>query len=167
MSVLPPWRYTQWLRLNVTWSYDSSTVGTDDKDKVRLLIGDTDEDDQQFQDEEIVVLITMEGNIFSTAELCCFSLAARYSKLVDKTVGELRLRLSQRATAYATRAKEIKAHGVLNSAIPFSGGIGQTQKATQEEDDDRVNPGFQIGMHDNPASGPIPASDISVNTSPG
>lgn len=151
----------------MTFTYDPGVTPVSNKDKVRLLIGDTDRDDQQFTDEEITAILTMEGNVFSSAELCCFSLSVKYSKLVDKTVGELRLRLGQRATAYAARAKEIKSRGALNSAIPFSGGIVQSQKATQEEDADRVNPGFQIGMHDNPLSGPIPASDISVNTSPG
>lgn len=54
-------------------TYDSSLPT--DKDRVRLLIGDTDTDNALLEDEEINGLIGSAATVYETIPLCLFSIA--------------------------------------------------------------------------------------------
>ena len=60
----------------------SSTAGsTADRDRVRLEIGDTDEDRILFQDAELDDFLTQEGNsILGSAARACETLATRFAR---------------------------------------------------------------------------------------
>ena len=60
----------------MTWTYNLAL--TADKDKVRLLVEDTDTDDQLAQDEEInFLLIEAGGSIYRAAAAICLSAKRR------------------------------------------------------------------------------------------
>jgi hypothetical protein len=132
----------------VTFEY-SNDPAISTKDEVRFLIGDTVEDDAQFQDEEIEFLITSEGTAIAAALRGARVLALRYAGLVDKSVGDLKLSYSQRAKGYADTADRIQSGGGTARPVPYAGGISVADKIATEEDDDRVQPGIERGQDDN------------------
>lgn len=90
----------------MTWSYNSSLAS--DKDKVRLLTGDTDTTDQLLQDEEINYLLTETGNVLLAAGRAARAIAAKFARQADKEVGDLRVSLSQKAEAYRKLADDLE-----------------------------------------------------------
>ena len=126
------------------WSYDP-TISTE-KDRVRLLIGDTDTDDRQFLDEEINALISIYGSADAAAAAAARGLAAKYSRYADKWVGDLKILASQKAKAFTALAKTLTEAGFVSSGVPSAGGIRVSQKDTMKENTDRVEPAFTRGM---------------------
>ncbi len=76
------------------------------------------------------------------------AIAAKFSRLADKKVGDLSLSYSQKATQYFALADELESDANIFGAAPFAGGISVTNKDTVEDDDDRVKPTFRKGMND-------------------
>lgn len=123
-----------------------------DRDKVRLLIGDTDEDDPLIYDQEIAFFLEEFGGVRAAAAAAARAIAAKFSRLADKQVGDLSLKMSQKAKAYLDLA------GSLNDgtgrtaallAIPYAGGISRSDVRARESDTDRVGPHFTRDMHEN------------------
>jgi hypothetical protein len=129
------------------WTYDATDISSD-LAKVRLLIGDTDTNDQQFDDAEVNFFINQAGNVWGAAAQACEALASNYARRVDKAVGRTRLSASQRVKHYLDLAKKLKAQGT-RLAIPKAGGISIAEKQTQRDDSDRVGPSFHVGQFDN------------------
>jgi len=107
-----------------------------DKDKVRFYIGDTDTNDQLLQDEEINFLLTETSNILLAASHAAKALAAKFSRQADKTVGDLRISLSQKAQTYMALAADLEIRALTSSAYP----------TWQEPEEDAR---FEIGMMEN------------------
>lgn len=140
--------------LKPEWTYDPTTLSDSNVYQVRRLIGDVIPDDQQLDDNEIALAITLwPGNIWMQASECCRWIAAQYSRKVDSTApGALTTHFSSQASAYSRRADEYERKGMLRSpgaAQIYAGGISVSDKQTQELDTDRVSPQFNIGMSDN------------------
>jgi hypothetical protein len=150
----------------MTWSYDPE-MGTQ-KDEVRFLVGDTDSADPQLQNEEITYLLAEHGSPMLAAAAACRVLASMYSRKVDKAVGDLRLSLSQRATAYRAQATELATSGSGSSVRPivYAGGISIDDKDLIEDDTDRVIPGITIGQDDFITYGPDDTQDWGATPSP-
>jgi hypothetical protein len=130
----------------VTATY--STALTSAKDQVRLLIGDTDMTDALLQDEEIVWLLDQNGsNVNATAVQACELLAAKFARLADTQVDDVRVALSQRARGYHQQAASLRARMAVTGAGLFAGGISVSAKDAEEEDTDRVPPIFTRDMH--------------------
>lgn len=129
----------------MAWTYNPLILS--DTDHVRLLIGDTKSTDPQLQDEEIDFLLTEHGAVRSAAIAACRTLAAKYARLCDKWVGDLKILASQKQLHY-TRLMEMLSASNL-SAVPSAGGISIAQKTAYEGDTDRVQPAFRRGMDDN------------------
>lgn len=128
------------------WSYNTSL--STDKDKVRLLSGDVLTADQQISDEEISGMLLMFGNVFRTAAAVCRHLAAKYSRQVTQARDDLRKDLSDRAKAYADRAKELdtQASSAVDGAIVpalFVGGVYTADRDTRADDDTMIQPFFR------------------------
>ena len=71
----------------MAWNYDETDLTTDTAsgrvNSVRLLVGDTDTNDQQVQDEEITFALEQTGNdIYSAASWIAATLASKYSRKV-------------------------------------------------------------------------------------
>jgi hypothetical protein len=135
----------------VTWTY--SDPSANDRDKVRFKLGDTDTSDELISDEEIAYLLTL-GTVQQAAAHGAEAIAARFARKADKTIGDLALKLSQKAEAYWKLAAALweDAGGKLPSLelVPYAGGISVSDKEAVEEDSDRVEPAFRrdVGFFD-------------------
>ena len=130
----------------MTWSF-TDTLATS-KDQVRALSGDVLTADQQVSDEFIAGYLSMFGNVFRTAAAICRHLAAKYSRQVTQARDDLRKDLSDRAKAYADRAKELDEQassatmGALSPAI-FAGGVFTADRDTRADDTTMIQPFFR------------------------
>lgn len=97
----------------MTWTYDPANVGTDNKDQLRLLVGDTDTTDQQMQDEELTWYATMfpaqSGKpLYLAAAAVCDALAMKYAREMDNSVGPLSESASQQHQHYLTLGQTLR-----------------------------------------------------------
>ena len=121
-----------------------------DKDAVRFLIGDTDSCDQQLQDNEIEYALTQGGNVNAAALICCESLIAKYTRMVDETVGAVSFRLSTRAEQYKQLADTLRRKQSIRSGLAYAGGISKSDKSEDESNTDLVRPDFIRDLHSDP-----------------
>lgn len=124
-----------------------NTALSDNKDKVRLLTGDTDTADELLVDAEINLITGQSGSIWSMAADACLAIASKFSRHADQTVGSLSYDFSQRAEQYKMRALDLRRRAVA-LVTPWAGGISIADKQTQEDDSDRVRPAFARGQHE-------------------
>ena len=92
----------------MTWTYggdpSASTLA-----EVRFLIGDTDTDDQQLQDEEINHLLSENnGEPYAAAVDAAEALVALYARDVSRAVGDLQVLAEARAAHYAGLAERLR-----------------------------------------------------------
>jgi hypothetical protein len=133
----------------VTWTYSANI--TTDKDKVRLLIGDTDTTDQQFQDEEIAWFLQVEPSFWEAAQRAVSSLIAKYSRLVSVALGDAQVSYGQRVDHYKELLTDIKSHsGGESLPIPQATGLSLSGKSAAYRDRDRNGPMMVPGFMDNP-----------------
>lgn len=129
----------------MAWSYSGDPTSSA-KDAVRFLIGDTDTNDQQLQDEEILFLLAQTSNdIYSAAILACRSIASIYSRQADQRIGDYSISASQKAAAYLALAKQLEqsqTKALIKRVKPYAGGISVSDKREDEENPDRVQPAF-------------------------
>lgn len=130
----------------MSFSY-TGDPSSSDKDAVRFLIRDTVAASKEFEDEEILYMLTTKGDVRSAAVLALKTLAAKYATAVDKAVGDLRLSLSQKYDHYLSLIKQFEGEAML-VAVPFAGGISVASKDTYEQDSDRVKPRFTKTLHE-------------------
>jgi hypothetical protein len=140
----------------VTWTYDvtnlTSTAPNSEqqKDRVRFLIGDTLNGDQQLQDEEIQFSLQLRSSIYGAASRCCFSLATQFARRADSVQGPLHVAYSQQSKNYRAMGLEFLNDANSFGAFPgYAGGISISDKDQREMDSDREPPQFNIGMTDN------------------
>ena len=134
----------------MTWTYTDPSAS--DKDAVRFLVGDTDTTDQQVTDEEIAYALAAEGSVNQAAASIARSIAAKYARKVDKSVGDLKYSYSQRQKAYLDMADRLEKDAAISGASPYAGGISRSDKETVRDDDDRVAPRIRRGQMDNPGT---------------
>lgn len=142
----------------MTWTYDGAP-GTDDaagrRDAVRLLIGDTDTNDQQTTDEEIAFTLSQaSNNVYRAAAISCRTLAAKYAKLVDTSIESVRSAYSQRQQNFASLAGQLEAQAAKYSGTGLGGvvvgGVSISTMDGVRDDADRVDSKFRQGQFDNP-----------------
>lgn len=136
----------------MTWTYDPTKLNDPTQGplmQVRLMVEDTVTSDQQLQDEEINWIVSQEGAIEMAAARAADTIAARYSRQADRSVGQMRLSASQRAKAYLDLAARLR-YLARTNVTPYAGGISVSDKQSNEADTDRVAPGFWRDMMKNP-----------------
>lgn len=131
----------------MTFTY-SGNPSASNLDAVRFLVGDTDSADVQAQDAEISWAITQAATTRGAAAVIAEALAAKYARLTSMSVGDLSINYAQRQEQYSALAVKLRSDEATRGAVPFCGGISQSQKESVEEDSDRVRPAFRRGMHD-------------------
>ena len=121
----------------MTWSFynDPSLIR---RDRVRLLCGDFLPNEQLISDEVLDWLIETWDDDYQAAGEACGIIASRLLREADITVGELSVKLSDRARAFLDRGLALKKQAALelNVALPVL--------ARQQERD----PIFWIGQFD-------------------
>lgn len=153
----------------MTWSYNLTQLGTNQTYQVRFLIGDTLTSDQQIQDEEVQLALSLRSGIYGAAAECCRNLAARYAREADVVQQELRTAYSTKSKSYSAQAQIFEGKSAMGGAgLPAFGAMTIADKQSQEQDPTRVPPQFQLGMDDNyiPVSpaGPQPMGYPSVGS---
>ncbi len=146
----------------MTWTYSVSSFDTTTSDgrrnSVRLLIGDTNTNDQQVQDEEIAFALTEKSNnIYYAAAWLCSVLASKYSRYVDTQLdGALESKYSQIAQNYKQLAVMLTDQGKASSSGGglglYAGGISVTAIESARQSADRPKPVIYEGQFDNPGS---------------
>lgn len=127
-----------------------------DRDKVRLYVGDTNSSDALLQDEDIQFFLESEGSPKRAAAVAALSISAKFSRLADETVGQVRVSFSQKSEQYAKLADKLRMSADVDDVVPYAGGISISDKRAQEDDADRVPPAFERTIHENDR---IPPSD--------
>jgi hypothetical protein len=135
------------------WTYSGNPAASD-KDAVRHLLGDTNEDDQQLSDEEIEWEIdNAGGSVRTAASRAARSLGSRYSlQPSSKKVGDLAITYGDRSAAMSAIADALSDDTAL-VAVPIGGGISWNDKQNEERRTDRVPPSFKKGLMDDPGLG--------------
>lgn len=135
----------------MAWTYtdDPTTVPSD---LVRLLIGDTDSNDQLMTDGAIDYALNRYSNdAYRAAALCARQLAAKFAREVDSSLESVRLSASQKHAQYMKLAVEIEKQGGISSEIGgFVDGVSVASVETNREDTDRLSPSFLQGQFNNP-----------------
>lgn len=118
------------------------------RNQVRLKLGDTDKNDPQLQDEEIDQLLDETDSVDGAVRLAASALAAKYSRSVDKWIGDLKILASQRSRHYLELAKSLGGRASIH-AVPSAGGVFVADKESIESNESLATPAFRRGMHDN------------------
>mgnify|MGYP000117679948 FL=1 len=133
----------------MAWSYDEGNLNTSDTlgrlNAVRLLIGDTDTNDQQVQDEEIVFgLAQANNNVYSAGAWVCRTIAAKYSRNVDSEIsGALKESASQLQDHYNSLADNLEYQGQKLGGLGIAaGGIRVSTVDGVRTNTNRVKPEF-------------------------
>jgi len=122
-------------------------------DRVRLLVGDQDENDKLLDDDSYVFALNEAGNNrYRAAAIICRSIAGKFARLVNTDFEGVSSDYSDRQKHYRQLAKdfeqEAKRQGGLGS--PRAGGISIDQMDSVEQDDDRPDPAFRRRQFRNP-----------------
>lgn len=136
----------------MTWTYTDPSASP--RDETRFLVGDTDVDHQQLQDEEVDYALGRFSQPTLAAALLLRTLATHYSRKVSMSVGDVSRSLSDLSKQYSDRAKELDPFGVTigpsRLALPVFGGISREERRKIHHDTDAIQPNFTIGLNDNP-----------------
>lgn len=151
------------------WTYNQALAATVPLFYVRRLIGDVLVSDQQLMDNEILAALTEKGgNKYAAAAECCRFIAGQFSRKPENTstVGGQSTSYGDQAKRYLTMAAEFEKQAKLTPAgtFAYAGGISIADKRTNQQDTDRVNPNFNLGMDDNML--PVPVGGNLQPTAP-
>jgi len=137
-----PWTYLPQLL--------SGSGATPNMMKVRLLIGDTDENRVQLQDEEIYFVLDRQPVVTYAAAALCDVLAAKYAFQVNTDNSELRVSLADRLRSMgAGDVPGGDGAGVI-LAEAYVGGAVHTESAAILNDPNLKKIPFAVGMDDFP-----------------
>jgi hypothetical protein len=132
-----------------TWTFNYDP--TSQLDRVRILVGDTDENDPLISDEEIGLYLTggywAAGSDHLAAASVATAIAAKFARRADSlSAGGTSVNWAGLVDRYRTLAVELAEQGASAaglSAAPFAGGISVGDVLAREADTDRVSPFFR------------------------
>ena len=109
----------------MAWTYDTGLA--EDKDTIRLYIGDTIESIPLLSDEEIEATLALESdNLLSTAERLCRSLSARFGREAELYTDNVRDLKTKQAEHFLKLAERYAQGAAVNTSFVFTGGIDST-----------------------------------------
>ena len=144
----------------MAWSYDETDLGTTTAsgrlNSVRLLLGDTDTNDQQVKNEEITFALAQRNdNIYYAAAWCARTIASQYARKVNTQLdGALSADYSDLSKQYSNLAENLEYQGKKAGAVVGikAGGISKAVIDTVRGNTDRVTPSFRRDRFRNPPS---------------
>jgi len=144
----------------MAWSYDetdlSTTTGSGRLNSVRLLLGDTDTNDQQVKNEEIVFALAQSNdNVYYAAAWAARTISAQYARKVNTSLdGALSADYSNLSKQYSALAENLEYQGKKTSAVVGikAGGITKTAVDGVRANTDRIAPSFRRDRFRNPPS---------------
>jgi hypothetical protein len=140
----------------MAWTYGGDP-SANARDAIRFLIGDTDTGDQLLLDAEVAWVNnqvtgsdTATTGLYDAAYRCCLMIASKFSRLADKSVGDLRVDMAQKAKSYRDQAAELKSLAQREGLVPtpYAGGMTISDKDIDRENSDMVQPSFWQGQFD-------------------
>jgi len=131
------------------WTYNPMELANSTLYQTRLLIGDILQGDQQMTDAEVNYFVTQYSNVTLAAAACCRHLATRYARAVDIVQGNLKTNYSNKSKQYFAMSVDMEQRGYATAIGGYAGGISREDVQTQQQNTDRVQPEFTIGMSDN------------------
>jgi hypothetical protein len=142
----------------VSWTY-SGDPSASPSDEVRFLLGDTNVDDPLLTDAEILYLVNTTPNPLTAAAFAASALAAKYARLMDKSVGPISVSYSQKYEHFKDLANDLStAAGGTNMAVApipmYVGGLSHAEKQANRTNEDLVQPAFRREMF-NPTEQPV------------
>jgi hypothetical protein len=136
--------------------------GVSDKDRVRLLIGDTNVSAPRFTDEEIEAALVDAGGVYAASADLLESLAAKYATTVDLSVDGFSTRSGGIYDAFFKLAARYRAQAPLKEAgglgSPVVDGISLGEIEAVASNPDRTPSAFTHDMLTNPPSYPSDGS---------
>ncbi len=152
----------------IPWTYDQAL--STDRDRVRLMIGDVDVNDQLLSDSELDAYVTGTYNIDRVAANLCRFIAGKFARLVSGSVDGVRISIQQKYTHYRQLAVVYD-----DAALASTGGIGAVLAGTAgvplvsgvsldgidivRDDTDRRRDVFQRGQFDHPDINTVARAD--------
>ena len=114
-----------------------------DRDKVRFLVGDTDNDNPMLSDNEVGFALSENNNdIYMSAAYLCEALAAGFARDVNYRFSTLWLNAGDAYEHFTRRAQQLRRDADSATGQPiFTMGEGTDEDAPEI---------FWYGMHDNP-----------------
>jgi len=144
----------------MAFSYNSSDLNTDTAsgrlNTVRLLLGDTDYDDPQTQDEEVLFAIAQaNNNVYSAASWLARTISSQYARKVDVQIdGALSAKYSDLSKQYKALAETLEYQGKKSGAVVgvAAGGLTKTDIERVRSNTDRIEGSFRRDRFRNPPS---------------
>ena len=134
----------------MSWTFENDY--SLDRDKIRLLVGDTDTNEQLVADEAIAWALTEEGNIYLAAAIIAESIASTFARKADTSVGDIKINCSTMASNYMAKAADLRKRANKKTFVsPYAGGLSKAEKLASSQSDDLVKPEFKKGMFNNPS----------------
>ncbi len=128
---------------------------------IRFLIGDTDTNDQLLQDAEIEWVNNQitgsdssTDSLYTTSYRCMITIASKFSRLADQSVGEMSVSMSQKAAGARAQAKELKALATREGDVPtpYAGNITISDRDIDRDNSDLIQPWIKAGQFGNTSS---------------
>ena len=142
----------------MAWSYDETdldiTTASGRLNAVRLLLGDTDQNDQQTSNEEVIFGLAQTGdNIYRAASWSARTIAAQYSRRITQELsGALSANYSDLQAHYINLAENLEHQGKKAGAVVGvkAGGISIANVDNVRQNTDRITPSFRRDRFRNP-----------------
>lgn len=138
----------------MAWTY-SGDPSASTLDAVRFVIGDTDTTDQLLQNAEIDYLITKHGTVRVAAAESCRAIAAKYARLMSRSIGGLSADFSAKHRQYLEMAQSIMDSEESFPVSPFLSGWNSAAKEAVELQQDRETTFARKGDMDNPRANAV------------
>jgi hypothetical protein len=144
----------------MAWSYEETdlrtTTASGRLNTVRLLLGDTDSNDQQVQNEEIAFALAQNNNnVYYAGAWCARIVAAKYSRKVTTSIDNaISADYSDLAKQYNKLAESLEYQGKKSGAVVGikAGGITKSGIDAVRANTNRITPSFRRDRFRNPPS---------------
>jgi hypothetical protein len=144
----------------MAWSYEETdlrtTTASGRLNTVRLLLGDTDSNDQQVQNEEIAFALAQNNNnVYYAGAWCARIVAAKYSRKVTTSIDNaISADYSDLAKQYNKLAESLEYQGKKSGAVVGikAGGITKSGVDAIRANTNRITPSFRRDRFRNPPS---------------
>ena len=136
----------------MTWSYDPSDLATNEVDQIRLITGDTDQQAQLLQNEEIQFALDTQRNTWAAAAQCAENIGFLFTRRVDVKLGRaMQILYSKTAEQYFGLAKWLRAKSLASGGVvPYIGGAYVSDKLAIGNNSALAAPFFERNMMNNP-----------------
>lgn len=132
----------------MTWTY-SGNPSSSSRDAIRFLIGDTDTTDQLLSNEEIDYIISVQGASNRAASEAARAVAAKYARLMSRSIGGLSADFSAKYRQYLELANSLLTTEETHPVSPYISGYNRPAKDAIEDNPDRESTFSRKGIMDN------------------